>query len=354
MISASHNPFADNGIKLFAAGGLKLADAAQAGIEEELAVIGGGTLGELRHGAQVGTITSARALVGSYRDALLSSIEGRSLAGLRIVLDCANGAAYEIGPGVLAQLGAEVEVLAAEPDGVNINEGCGSTDLRGLQAAVRSHGADLGMAFDGDADRALAVDARGNVVDGDELIAICAIDLRDRGRLAGDTVVVTVMANLGFRLGMGRAGIAVHETPVGDRHVLAALEAGAWSLGGEQSGHVIFRQLATTGDGILTAVQVSDLVRRTGRPLHELCASAMRRLPQVLVNVPVDAPVPGLLDALAPALAAAEAALGEEGRVLVRPSGTEPLVRVMVEAADQVAAEEVAARLVDEVRRVVG
>ncbi|MPY95129.1 MAG: phosphoglucosamine mutase [Acidimicrobiia bacterium] len=354
MISASHNPFADNGIKLFAPGGLKLADDAQAALEHELVIVQAGAAGDRPHGAAVGQVLDARPDVAAYEDALVASIEGRSLAGARVVLDCANGAAHEIGPEVLAELGADVEVLAAAPDGVNINAGCGSTDLGPLQAAVTARGADLGLAFDGDADRVLAVDARGEVVDGDQLIAICAVDLRARGRLTEDTVVVTVMANQGFRLGMRRAGIAVHETQVGDRHVLAALEAGGWALGGEQSGHVIFRHLATTGDGILTGVQVVDLVQRAGAPLHELAAAAMRRLPQVLENVRIAAPVPGLLDALAPALEAATAVLGEEGRVLVRPSGTEPLVRVMVEAADPAAAEAVAATLVDEVRRIVG
>jgi phosphoglucosamine mutase len=360
MISASHNAFPDNGIKLFAPGGLKLADEAQAGIEAELEAVWAVEHGSGRQraprpsGADVGVIAPARHLVEDYEQALFGSLDGRRLDGLRVVVDCANGAAHEIGPEVLRRLGAEVAVLAASPDGTNINDGCGSTDLHALQRAVLTTGADLGLGFDGDADRVLAVDALGEVVDGDQLIAICAIDLHARGALRGDTVVVTVMANQGFRLGMRRAGIAVHETQVGDRYVLAALEAGGWSLGGEQSGHVIFRQLATTGDGILTAVQVLDLVRRTGRPLHALCAAAMTRLPQVLHNVRIAAPVPGLLDALAPAIEQVASELGEDGRVLVRPSGTEPLVRVMVEAADVAAAESAAARLVAEVRHIVG
>ncbi len=354
MISASHNPFADNGIKLFAPGGLKLSDDAQAAVETELADIWAGHGGDRPRGGGVGTIRAEPGLLAGYRAAVIDSIDGRRLDGVHVVLDCANGAASELGPEVLAHLGARVEVLAAQPDGSNINAGCGSTDLEPLRRRVLSSGAHLGLAFDGDADRVLAVDDHGVDIDGDQLIAVCAIDLRVRDQLPGDTVVVTVMANQGFRLGMRRAGIAVHETQVGDRHVLAALEVGGWALGGEQSGHVIFRRLATTGDGLLTAVQVLDLVQRTATSLRDLAGAAMTRLPQVLRNVRVTGPVPDLLDALAPMVSAVADSLGDEGRVLIRPSGTEPLVRVMVEAPDLVVAEAATAQLVAEVERLIG
>ena len=275
-----------------------------------------------------------------------------------MVIDCANGAASASAPVALAGLGAEVTVLGDRPDGTNINERCGSTDLSGLAAAVTGSGADLGLAFDGDADRVLAVDHRGIAVDGDELIGMCAIDLKARGLLVDDTVVVTVMANQGFRLGMRRAGIVVHETAVGDRYVLAALEAGGWVLGGEQSGHVIFRRLATTGDGLLTGLLVADLVRRSGRSLADLASATMHRLPQVLVNVPLGeagpAEVAAVLERIGPLVCDVEARLGEEGRVLIRPSGTEPLIRVMVEAAEADDARALTAELVDAVRREAG
>ncbi|MET0324969.1 MAG: phosphoglucosamine mutase, partial [Ilumatobacteraceae bacterium] len=235
----------------------------------------------------------------------------------------------------LRATGADVVVIHAEPDGRNINAGCGATDTASLAAAVVEHGADLGLALDGDADRLLAVDHTGALVDGDHLIAICALDLRTRGLLVDDTVVVTVMTNLGFRLAMEEAGVHVVTTAVGDRYVLEALAAGPYSLGGEQSGHVIFRDVATTGDGLLTGVILCDAVRRAGRPLAELAAAAMTRLPQILVNVRVAAPMPDAAERFADEIAKVEAELGSRGRVLVRPSGTEPLVRVMVEAPTQ-------------------
>jgi len=259
-----------------------------------------------------------------------------------------------LAPATLTELGAELIVLADQPDGANINRDCGSTHLDGVRQTVRLHGADLGVAFDGDADRVLAVDHAGDVVDGDQLIAMLALDLHRRGQLPGGTVVVTVMANQGFRLGMCRHGISVHETAVGDRYVLEALEAGAWALGGEQSGHVIFRRLATTGDGLLTAVQLLDLVQRRQRPLAELAAEAMTRLPQVLRNVRLARPVHDLADELGPLVGAVQRRLGEQGRVLIRPSGTEPLVRVMVEAADVATAEAASAELVEAVERRLG
>lgn len=334
MISASHNPYPDNGVKFFLPGGRKLSDE----VEEELE----SALGSAAAGAAPSIETDPSA-VASYERHVAES--AGSLDGLHVVIDCANGAASEIGPRVLRAMGARVDVLFDAPDGRNINEGCGSTHPEALQQAVAAAGADAGLAFDGDADRVLAVDAEGRLVDGDQLLALLAVDLRGQGRLHGDTVVVTVMSNLGLRLAMAREGIAVHETAVGDRYVLEALEAGGWSLGGEQSGHIIFRDLATTGDGLLTGVQVLDAVRRSGRSLAEL-ATVMERLPQVLRNVRVGQR-DGLEDAAAvwAAVGAWEERLGERGRVLLRPSGTEPVVRVMVEAADHDTAEQAATAL---------
>jgi phosphoglucosamine mutase len=337
MISASHNTYRDNGIKLFDRGGTKLPDHLEARIESDVAALPAPS-GEP---AQLVDVEDSPA----YREHLLASLDGRRLDGLRIVIDAANGAASHLAGPVLALTGADVTTIHAEPDGRNINEGCGATDTISLGLAVRAHGADLGLALDGDADRLLAVDASGNLVDGDHIIAICARDLRDRGQLRHETVVVTVMTNLGFRLAMDAAGIKVIETAVGDRYVLEALDSGGLSLGGEQSGHVIFRDRATTGDGLLTGIVLADAVARSGVPLAELAASAMTRLPQVLVNVPVDRPMPDAAERIAAEITAIESALGDHGRVLVRPSGTEPLVRVMVEAPTQAEARSSAERL---------
>jgi phosphoglucosamine mutase len=259
-----------------------------------------------------------------------------------------------VAPTVLEQLGCEVEVLSAHPDGVNINADCGSTHPQRLQAQVVGSGADLGLAFDGDADRVLAVDHDGRLIDGDHLIAMCAIDLADRGALRDRSVVVTVMTNLGFRLAMAERGIEVIETKVGDRYVLEALDARHLGLGGEQSGHVIFRDLATTGDGVLTGIQVLDLVKRSGKPLAELADEAMTSLPQVLRNVRVAERGIDVSGAIAADVAAVESELGASGRVLIRPSGTEPLVRVMVEAPTAALAESATARLVAAVERACG
>jgi phosphoglucosamine mutase len=350
VVSASHNPFADNGIKLFSAGGRKLPDAVEERLEAELgALLGGGDGRSAPTGAGVGTITSTDAHAG-YGAAVAAALDGRRLDGLRAVVDCANGAASVVAPDVLRSLGVDVTVIHGSPDGTNINDGCGSTHPGDLQRAVVGQGADLGIAFDGDADRVLLVDASGELVDGDHLIAVCAIDRHARGALADDTVVVTVMTNLGFRLAMDARGISVVETAVGDRYVLEALDAGGYSLGGEQSGHVVFPALATTGDGLLTAVQVLDVVVRSGTPIGELAAGAMTRLPQVLRNVEVARRDPAILERIAPAVAAVESRLGDKGRVLVRPSGTEPLVRVMVEApteADAAAAADELVRAVE-------
>jgi phosphoglucosamine mutase len=338
VISASHNPYSDNGIKLFAPGGQKLSDEQQSAVESVIAdALGsadgaGGPLADAPTGERVGTLLADLDLADDYAASIEGVTEGRRLDGLRVVVDCANGAASAIAPDVLADLGAEVIVLFAEPDGTNINDGCGSTHPGELQRAVVEERAHLGLAFDGDADRLLAVDERGRLVDGDQILALCATDLRDRGRLASDTVVVTVMSNLGFRQAMGREGITVVETAVGDRYVLAAMADGGFSLGGEQSGHLVFGDLGTTGDGLLSAVVLADLVVREGAPLGDLVDRAMTKLPQVLRNVRVDSPMPDVAERLASQVAAVAAELGDRGRVLLRPSGTEPVVRVMAEA----------------------
>lgn len=357
MVSASHNPFHDNGIKLFAAGGRKLPGDVEQAIEAQLQV----AAAEVRR--PHGDATPTGAAVGcvravpdgdhrGYADAVAASIGGRRLDGLTAVVDCANGSASGVAPAVLRRLGVDVQVLHATPDGTNINADCGSTHVGGLAAAVVDRRADLGVAFDGDADRALLVDAAGRLVDGDQVVALCAVDRHDRGLLAGDAVAVTVMANLGLRLAMEEHGIEVVETPVGDRYVLEALESRGLTLGGEQSGHVIFRDLATTGDGLLTAVQALDVVVRSGRPLAE-AAAVMTRFPQVLRNVRVARRDGSVVDRLAGDVARVEGNLGPAGRVLVRMSGTEPLVRVMVEAPTVAVAEAAADELVRAVEGVV-
>ncbi len=358
MISASHNPFHDNGIKLFAPGGLKLADAVEQRLSAELAALRHaddalGSAGADEPAAAVEALVD-HGRVERYEQAVMGSIDGRRLDGLEVVVDCANGAASVVAPDVLERLGARVTAIHHAPDGRNINEGCGSTDMTDLQARVVRQRAHLGLAFDGDADRVLAVDEQGRLIDGDQLLAMLAIDRRDRGLLPHDTVVVTVMSNLGFRLGMADHAIRVLDTKVGDRYVLEAIEAGGYGLGGEQSGHLIFRDLATTGDGLLSAVQVLDLLARTGRHLSDLADSAMVRLPQVLRNVRVAHRDPDIASHIAGAIAAEELVLGSQGRVLVRPSGTEPLVRVMVEAADLGLAEAAADRLARAVEAAAG
>ncbi|MDQ6614751.1 MAG: phosphoglucosamine mutase [Actinomycetota bacterium] len=358
MISASHNPFSDNGIKLFAAGGRKLTDQVEARLEAELEKgLAGGAVERV---GPVGAAVGRAAVDGGgrerYQRLVLDSLGGRRLDGVRVALDCAHGAASMTGPELLRRAGADVvAVLADRPDGTNINNGYGSTDPAALQAAVLETGADAGLALDGDADRVIAVDHTGSVVDGDQMIAALALDRMARGALAGGTVVVTVMTNLGFHLAMAAHGVAVHTTPVGDRYVLEALDRGGWSLGGEQSGHVIFRDLATTGDGVLTGLQLLDAVVRAGRPLAELARGAMVRLPQVLCNVPVAHPG-GLAGARGvwDEVKEVEACFGDRGRVVLRGSGTEPLVRVMVEAPTHAEAEAAAARLARAVAQAIG
>jgi phosphoglucosamine mutase len=342
MISASHNPYTDNGVKFFARGGRKLSDEVEERLEAELRKVLDGDVGPA---PRTGAARTEPDAVGWYRRQLIAALEGATLEGLHVVLDCAHGAASSVAPVVFEAAGARVHVIGAAPTGININDGFGSTHTETLQRTVVEAGADVGLAFDGDADRVLAVDANGDLVDGDQLIAVCALDLRARGRLTRDTVVVTVMTNLGFKLAMAEHGIDVVETAVGDRYVLEGLDAGGWSLGGEQSGHVIFRDLATTGDGLLTGLMVLSAVHRSGKPLSEM-AAVMTRLPQVLRNVRVRS-----RDALEGAeelwaeVGRVEEELGDHGRVLLRPSGTEPLVRVMVEASSQAQAEAATARL---------
>ncbi len=350
VISASHNSFADNGIKLFAPGGLKLPDDVEAAVETELEAVLGGAAGG-PSGEDVGEVLERPGAAERYVEHLTGILAGHRLDGVTVVLDCANGAASAVAPAAFQRLGADVVVINDHPDGCNINDRCGATHPENLRLAVVAEGADAGLAFDGDADRLIAVDHTGSVVDGDHLIAICARDLRARGALRDDTVVVTVMTNLGFRLAMAETGITVVDTPVGDRYVLSALDRGRWSLGGEQSGHVIFRDLATTGDGTLTGLLLMEVMARSGRSLADLAAAAMTRLPQVLVNVRVTGSAPGVAERIAGAIDEAERRLGTTGRVLVRASGTEPLVRVMVEAASHDEAEAVVHDLVAAVER---
>lgn len=345
VISASHNPYQDNGVKLFAPGGRKLSDGEERALEAELAKLPEGGTEAAPSSAPPGAIREVPGEVERWERSVVASIGDRRLDGLRVVVDAAHGAASHVAARVLRGLGAEAEVLHADPDGRNINEGCGSTHPEALQDAVVRLGADVGIALDGDADRALAVDAAGHLVDGDQIIAITAIDRKARGVLAGDAVVVTVMANLGFRRGMAAHGIEVVEVPVGDKHVLAAMAERGFQLGGEQSGHIVYGDLATTGDGLLTAVQVLDVVRHSGEGLAQLAAAAMTRLPQVLRNVRVRRPGADVAAEVADEVAEATEELGEDGRVLLRPSGTEPLVRVMVEADTLERAEAVAERL---------
>ncbi|MCX6398028.1 MAG: phosphoglucosamine mutase [Propionibacteriales bacterium] len=348
MLSASHNAMPDNGIKFLSRGGVKLDDAIEDAIEARLR-----EPWDRPVGGDVGRVSAHGTAIAEYA-AHLDSTRTRSLAGIKVVLDCAHGAASVAGPTALRNAGAEVIAICAEPDGLNINEGCGSTHLNVLQAAVLEHGADVGFALDGDADRCLAVDAAGQIVDGDQILAILALSLREQGKLHQDTVVATVMSNLGFVQALTAAGVTVVQTAVGDRYVLEEMKSSGHNLGGEQSGHVILSEYATTGDGILTALQVLDRMATTGSSIADL-ASVMVRLPQVLVNVAgVDKARTHADEVLAAAVGEAEAELGDTGRVLLRPSGTEPLVRVMVEAASAEQAKAVADRLADVVRERLG
>ena len=340
MLSASHNAMPDNGIKFFARGGVKLDDTIEDAIESHLDVVS-----DLPTGAGVGRIRSEHDLVEKYLHHLNSSISN-SLDGLTVVIDGANGSASLVGPEALRRAGAQVISIHCEPDGLNINENCGSTHMDDLYAAVVKHGADLGIAHDGDADRCLAVDADGNFVDGDQILAILASGRKRNGALVGNTVVATVMSNLGFNIAMKELGIDVIAAAVGDRYVLEEMRAGGFTIGGEQSGHVVLSEFATTGDGVLTALHLMSEMKATGKSMAEL-AGIVNRLPQVLINVPNVDKGSVSKAAISEAVAKLEQELGSTGRILLRPSGTEPLIRVMVEAATVDQAQEVAKELAE-------
>ncbi|MBK5331316.1 MAG: phosphoglucosamine mutase [Ilumatobacteraceae bacterium] len=338
MITASHNPWEDNGVKIFAPGGLKLSDETERAIEALI-----------RADVDVSVQDNlGRSITATpYFDYLVDTIGRQGLRGLRIVVDCANGAMFEAAPEVVRRLGADMIVINAEPNGRNINDHCGATYPATLSGAVVSNAADIGLAFDGDGDRLIAVDHLGNVVDGDRMIALAALQLRDEGQLTDDTVVVTVMSNLGFHKAMDAAGIKVITTAVGDRSVLEALDAGNFAIGGEQSGHIVYRHLATTGDGLLAGLRLAAYVRNREKSLAELAGEVMTSYPQVLVNVKVAHRHPNVDVELAAEIAAALESLDGEGRILVRSSGTEPLIRVMVEAANQPLAQATADTLAE-------
>ena len=341
MISASHNPMPDNGIKFFAAGGHKLADEVEDEIEAAMAGLPEG--GPTGHG--IGRVLEEAHDAQERYLQHLSQAVARDLSGIRVVVDCANGAAHEVTPLAYGAAGAEVIAIHDQPNSYNINDGCGSTHIDQVQQAVIEHGADLGLAHDGDADRCLAVDAEGTVVDGDQIMAILAIAMKENGELRKNTLVATVMSNLGLKLAMEEAGITLRTTKVGDRYVLADLNSGGFALGGEQSGHIVLPDNGTTGDGTLTGLALMARMAETGKSLKEL-AAAMKVLPQVLINVPVsDKSAISSSSRVTEAIAAAEKELGDTGRVLLRPSGTEELYRVMVEAADAETARRVAGRL---------
>jgi phosphoglucosamine mutase len=348
VISASHNSMPDNGIKIFAAGGVKLDDSVEDAIETDMQAER-----TLPTGAGVGRITSAASSIDRYLEHL-QACTPHSLTGVKVVVDCANGASFATAPAAYRRAGAEVVVIAGDPDGLNINDGVGSTHLDHVRAAVLEHGADLGIAHDGDADRCLAIDAAGNDVDGDSILAILAVALDVRGKLAASTVVSTVMANIGFHQAMAEAGITVVTTGVGDRYVLEEMRSGGFSLGGEQSGHLVLAEQATTGDGLLTALHLMAEMASTGKSLAQLAARVVR-FPQILINVKVrDKAAVAASGAVASSVLEAERELGGLGRILLRPSGTEPLVRVMVEAATADQARLVAQRVATVVAQVTG
>ncbi|MFV8053634.1 phosphoglucosamine mutase [Mycobacterium sp. 48b] len=344
MISASHNPMPDNGIKIFGPGGHKLDDAAEDRIEE---LVQAGP-GNRPTGAGIGRVLDAEDALDRYLRHASKAVTTR-LEGMTVVVDCAHGAAWAAAPRAYRAAGANVIAINAEPNGLNINDGCGSTHMDVLQAAVLEHGADLGLAHDGDADRCLAVDAAGQVIDGDAIMVVLALAMQEAGELASDTLVATVMSNLGLHLAMRAAGIEVRTTGVGDRYVLEELRAGEFSLGGEQSGHIVLPGLGTTGDGIVTGLRLMSRMAQTRSTLAAL-AEPMRTLPQVLINVAVaDKAAVAQAPSVQSAVAEAEAELGDTGRILLRPSGTEQVVRVMVEAADENTARLVAVRVADSV-----
>jgi phosphoglucosamine mutase len=344
MISASHNPMPDNGIKIFGPGGHKLDDDAEDRIEE---LVGTGP-GNRPVGADIGRVVDAKDALDRYLHHVASAAT-TALDGLTVVVDCAHGAASTAAPLAYRTAGATVIAINAEPNGLNINDGCGSTHMEVLQSAVLDHRADLGLAHDGDADRCLAVDADGQVVDGDSIMVLLALAMRDAGELVSDTLVTTVMSNLGLHLAMRAEGIEVRTTSVGDRYVLEEMRVGDYSLGGEQSGHIVLPAFGTTGDGIVTGLRLMSRMVQTSSSLATLVAP-MRTLPQVLINVEVtDKTKVAEAPSVQTAVALAEAELGDSGRILLRPSGTEQVVRVMVEAADEVTARQLAARVAESV-----
>lgn len=354
VISASHNPYEDNGVKLFAPGGRKIPDELEHAVEEELRRLATGELPVGPAGAGVGVDRLVKDPLEEYVAHVVGALEGRRLDGLKVVLDCGNGAAFRSAPKIFKELGADVEVINAWPDGTNINKDCGSTDVAGLQEAVVASQARAGFAFDGDGDRVIAIDERGGVIDGDQIIAICALDMKEREALRGDAVVGTVMSNLGLRRCLNNHGIEFIEVGVGDRAVLDELERRELALGGEQSGHIIFTDHSTTGDGALTGALLLDVIHGTGHSLG-LLAGVMQKFPQVLRNVSVrDRSALDMSHEFWEEAAAIDNELQPDGRVLVRPSGTEPVVRVMVEAPSVERAELVADRLVAAVTRACG
>jgi phosphoglucosamine mutase len=358
MVSASHNPFPDNGIKLVSEKGTKLTDALEGEIESDLArTLVAAPIEGQEHliGEALGEIDDARNLVDEYVDHLVRSVDVPSDFSIKIVCDCGNGAAYQVAPAVFERLGLDAIVINDTPDGTNINAKCGATAPTMLGQVVVERGADLGLSFDGDADRMIAVDGRGNVVDGDVLMSLFALDLKDRGELANNAVAATVMSNLGLRRALIRGGIELIETPVGDRYVADALDELGLVLGGEQSGHIVFRKYATTGDGVLTGLKLLELVARSGRPLADLAGGALTRVPQELRNVKVISP--DRLEAASgvwEAVAAIEAQLGDSGRVVIRSSGTESAVRVMVEADSPEVVDRALTVIVEAVERELG
>lgn len=349
VISASHNPPEDNGIKIFGSDGSKLTETE----EDQIEALVDASL-DLPVGRAVGRASTIPDAKESFIEHVVGALGGRRLEGLRVVADCANGAAFEVAPIALQKAGADVIAINAEPDGTNINVGCGSTSTDKAARAVLEYSADAGLAFDGDADRVVALDEHGNVVDGDAIIAALALDMKEQGTLIGDRVVITVMANLGFRTALSAAGIELIETPVGDRYVAEAMKANGAALGGEQSGHLIFSEHSMTGDGLLTGLLLLGLMSSSGKKLSEL-SSVIERYPQILVNVKVlDTEKLKHTERIWQKVRAAEAALGSNGRVLVRASGTEPLVRVMVEASDAATATETAGSIVEVVEEEMG
>lgn len=353
VISASHNPFHDNGIKFFGGDGYKLPDAVEDEIEQIVRSIEAQDHLNRPYGSEVGTVVCRHDLVSEYMDYVVSTATTR-LDGIKVVLDCANGAAYEVMPKILTQLGAELIVINNEPNGTNINSGCGSTHLENLQEAVITHKADIGVAHDGDADRCLCVDNEGNVIDGDHILVLCGLAMKKSGKLKKDTVVTTVMANIGFHKALKENGCRAEITQVGDRYVLENMRKNGYNLGGEQSGHIIFSDFATTGDGLITALQVLCALKQASCKAADF-TKLMTSYPQLLVNVTV-ASKEGWEDkaAIREAIAAGEKELGDSGRILVRPSGTEPLIRVMAEGPDQAQLDDICHRIAAVVKETMG